>query len=364
MGVFKRWRKNKDGSKSAFWYYRFSVNGKDKWKSAGKAGPTTKAMAQAKLAEKKRQIRLGLLDMIDADVPTLIEFSKEYLSYVKETIAKRSWRRDEISISHLVRFFGESKLSSITPKDILDYQSKRLSDGKRPATINRELACLKHLFNYAKQRGNFFGENPVSNVKFLEENNQLERILSLEEEERLLSASAPHLRPIILTAVHTGMRKNELLLLKWSNIDFESNIITVEATNTKNRKKKRIPINSSLRKLLLEQKLKTGFSPYIFLNPEGKAYLGTFSLTTCFENACGRAGIKGLRFHDLRHTAATRMIEAGASIVAVSKILGHSNLAMTMRYSHPDNSLKEAVEKLANFKHNCSQNCSQEEINK
>jgi len=362
MSEFKRSRKDKNGKKKEYWYIRYTLNGKDKWESIGEAGIVTKAVAQARLAERKRQIRLGLLDMICAKIPTLFEFSNEYMTYVKTTIAKRSWRRDEISIGHLRKFFAASKLSSITPKDILDYQSKRVTDGMKPATINRELACLKHLFNFAKQRDKFFGENPVSKVKFLEENNQIERVLTSEEEITLLDACAPHLRPIILTAIHTGMRKNELLSLKWSNVDLDNNVITIESTNTKNKKLKRIPINSSLRKLLLEQKLKTSFSSYVFLNPGGNPYLGKFSLTTCFKNACSRAGIQELRFHDLRHTAATRMIEAGASIVAVSKILGHSTLTMTMRYSHPDNSLKEAVEKLANFKPTCSQIRSQEKI--
>ena len=85
----------------------------------------------------------------------------------------------------------------------------------------------------------------------------------------------------------------------------------------------------------------------MFLSEEGKPYKRHDSLKGAFEGLCRKVGIHGLRFHDLRHTAATRMIEAGASIVAVSKILGHSDIKMTMRYSHPDNSLKEAVESLA-----------------
>jgi len=264
MGVLKRVRKAKDGSENKYWYIRYTINGRDKWESVGKVGPATKAMAQERLAERNRQIRLGLLDMIGAKIPTLFEFSNEYMIYVKTTIAKRSWRRDEISIGHLRKFFAASKLSSITPKDILDYQSIRLANGKKPATINRELACLKHLFNFAKQREKFFGENPVSKVKFLEENNQIERVLTSEEEVTLLDTCASHLRPIILTAIHTGMRKNELLSLKWSNVDLDNNLITIESTNTKNKKLKRVPINSLLRKLLLEQKLKTSFSSYVF----------------------------------------------------------------------------------------------------
>ncbi len=362
MGVFKRWRKYEDGSKVPYWYIRYAVNGKIKWEAVGKAGVVTKDVALRRLAKRKQQIELGQQNEIGARVPTLREFSNEYLTYIRDTIAKRSCRRDEISVAHSNNFFGSYKLSAITPKDIVDYQSNRLKEGRKPATVNRELACLKHLFNFAKQRGKFFGENPVSKVRFLEENNQVERVLTLDEEERLIANSAPHLRPIILTAIHTGMRKGELLSLKWINADLEHNVISVEPTNTKSKKLKRIPINSKLRRILLEQKLKTGFSDYVFLNPEGKPYLSAFSVKTCFENACRRANITGLRFHDLRHTAATRMIESGASIVAVSKILGHSSLAMTMRYSHPDNSLKEAVEKLANFNINYSPNCSPETI--
>jgi site-specific recombinase XerD len=126
---------------------------------------------------------------------------KNILSYLKDIIAKRSWKRDVLSLSHLNGFLRNCKLSAITPKDIHDYQCKRLKEGAKPTTVNRELACLKHLFNIAKQRAKFFGKNPVSKVKFLKENNQVERVLSLEEEERLLACSAPDLKQIILTTI-------------------------------------------------------------------------------------------------------------------------------------------------------------------
>jgi len=100
---------------------------------------------------------------------------------------------------------------------------------------------------------------------------------------------------------------------------------------------------------LLEQKLRTGFNEYVFLSPEGKPCQRGDSLKRCFEGACRRAGIKGLRFHDLRHTAATRMVENRANIVAVRRVLGHADINTTMRYVHPDDSLRDAVEKLANF---------------
>ena len=158
------------------------------------------------------------------------------------------------------------------------------------------------------------------------------------------------------------MRKSEIISLRWPNVDLENNIITIEATNSKSKRIKRIPINSLLRKVLFEQKLRTGFSDYVFLNSNGVPYKKQNSLRTCFELARKKSKVEDLRFHDLRHTAATRMVEAGGNIVAVSKILGHADLRTTMRYAHPDNSLKETVEKLGNFNSNCSRNCSQENV--
>jgi integrase len=97
---------------------------------------------------------------------------------------------------------------------------------------------------------------------------------------------------------------------------------------------------------LIQQKLKSGGSEFVFLSPAGTPNKNPESLIGAFGRVCEKAGIVGFRFHDLRHTAATGMIERGSSIVAVSKVLGHSDLKMTMRYSHPEDSLKEAVELL------------------
>ncbi|HXG30453.1 MAG TPA: tyrosine-type recombinase/integrase [Thermodesulfobacteriota bacterium] len=353
MGVFKRWIKRKDGSKTAYWYIRYSLgNGKEKWESIGEVGRITKTVAQQMLEERKRQVRLGQLNMIGARIPTLSEFTEEYLNYVRDVKHKRSWTRDKELLSNLCKYFGDKKLSDITPKDLEDYKLARLKEVK-PATINRALGCLKHLFNLAKRWKQFFGDNPVTQVEFLEENNQMERILTHEEEERLLACSAPHLKPIILCALNTGMRKGEILSLKWFNVDLENNVITIEPTNTKSKKTKKLFINSVLRGILRELKLKSGRSEHVFLGPAGEPIK---KLRTSFEKACSRANIKGLRFHDLRHTAATRMIESGANIVAVSRILGHSTLNMTMRYTHPVDSEREALENLAKSRSNFRSN--------
>ncbi|MGE5446700.1 MAG: tyrosine-type recombinase/integrase [Ignavibacteriales bacterium] len=353
MGVFKRWIKNNDGSKTQVWYIRYTANGKDKWESIGKVGVVTKDVARARLEDRRRQVRLGQLEMIGVKVPTLSEFAEEYIRHIRDIKGNRSWMSALHYLKHLKGFFEDKKLSQITSKHVDDYKLKRLQEVK-PATVNRELACLSYIFNLAKRQKEFFGNNPVSESKLLPENNQVERILTPEEEERLLNYSSPYLRPILICALNTGMRKGEILTLKWSNVDLEINVITLEHTNTKNKKMRRIPISSTLRKTFLEQRLKSGGSEYVFLSSNGKPYKRHDSLKQAFEGACRRAGIKGLRFHDLRHTAATRMVEEGVGIDKVSKILGHSSLNMTMRYSHPEDSLKDAVEKLGNYSLNRS----------
>jgi integrase len=101
-----------------------------------------------------------------------------------------------------------------------------------------------------------FRENPVSISRLLPEHNQKERILTYEEGIKLLSFCNSYLRPIVVTALNTGMRKTKIITLKWSNVDFGNGVITIDQTNTKTQKTRRIPINSTMRTLLLEQKLK------------------------------------------------------------------------------------------------------------
>ena len=322
-------------------------NGKIRRKSVGKVGVVTKTAAREVLRKREQQIKLGQYEMIEAKIPTISDFSDVYIKYVRDIKRNRSWEAAQYQIKRLKEFFSEKNLSQITSKDIDDYKFARLMDVK-PASVNRELACLSHLFNLAKKHKRFFGENPVAISKLLPEHNQIERILTPDEERVLINSSSIELRPILACALNTAMRKSEILTLKWENIDLDRKIITLNHTNTKSKKTKRIPINSTLRKLLLEQKLKAGSSAHAFLSSNGKPYKRHDSLNQVFNGACRRANIKGFRFHDLRHTAATRMIEAGASIVAVSRILGHADLKTTMRYAHPDDSLKDAVELLTN----------------
>ena len=359
MGVFKRWHESKDGTKTPYWYYRLWHNGREIKRSIGPAGPVTKTQANRVMEETKRRLRLGEYDIIDARIPTLSEFQPHFIRHQRDIALNRSWARDEYGLKHFVSKFGSKNLTHITPGDIDDYKQMRLEEVK-PGTVKRELEVIRRLFNLAKRDKKHFGDNPVTESGMVRVENQVMRILSYEEEEKLLKHSPAHLKPIIMTALNTGMRKGELLTLTWDAVDFHNNTITIHAQHSKSRKTKKIPINSPLRKALLEQKLVTQGSGYVFLTPNGGPYKHQNCLKRAFHTACKNAGTKGLRFHDLRHTAATRMVESGANIVAVSRILGHADLKTTMRYVHPDDSLREAVENLGNFNTNRPENRTSE----
>lgn len=184
MGVLKRYRKQKDGSKTPYWYIRHWLNKEEKWESIGKVGLVTKGVAQAKLEERKRQIRLGQLDMIGMEIPIFSEFAMEYLEYIAPTKQNRSAKRSGQAINHFSKRYGRKNLSEITTEDIDNNKSIRLKEDVKPATVNRELAVIKNLFNLAHKWNRCFGHNPVSRSGMLEVHNQIERIITPGEEIR------------------------------------------------------------------------------------------------------------------------------------------------------------------------------------
>ncbi len=357
MGVFRRWVKSKESTKTAYWYVRYSINGKDKWESVGKVGEVTKAVAEKKLQDIKRKINMGVYEYQD-EKTTLESLENEYIHYVKETKKLRTWKDREFHLQTLKAYFKDKTLNQITSKDIDEFKQFRLQSIK-VASVNRELATLRHIYNLARRWKKFYGENPVSVSGLMPEDNKRDRVLSIEEEKRLLDNSALHLRPIILTSLHSGLRKGELLSLQWVNVDFDNNIFIIKPSYNKSKKLKKVPINSYLRTILLELKLRNSRkSEYVFLGDDDKPVK---DIKTAFNNACKRASIDDFKFHDLRHTSGTRLLESEVGIELISKILGHSSVELTMkRYLHPEESLKDSVEKLVDFEKSCSKNGSNE----
>jgi integrase len=169
----------------------------------------------------------------------------------------------------------------------------------------------------------------VRRVKLLPENNRRLRYLSKEQCKDLIRACSPHLQPIVITALNTGMRKEEILSLEWEkHIDLKHGFILLDVT--KNGERREIPINRTLRDTL-KQVVRHISSPYVFVDANGNRYK---DIRRSFKSALRKAGIKDFRFHDLRHCFASHLVMAGVDLTTVKELLGHKTLTMTLRYAH------------------------------
>ncbi|MCH7519039.1 MAG: tyrosine-type recombinase/integrase [Candidatus Dadabacteria bacterium] len=317
-------------------------------KTIGKVGIVTKTMAREILYQNERQIKRKQLDMLDVVIPSFNGISSEYLHHQKEVKQIRSYSRTAQAVSHFSKLFGTRKLSEISASDIDSYKQRRLKGGIKLNTIVRDLVVIRHLFNYAYNRKKFFGRNPVSESGLPQINDKKERILTTVEQERLLNNSTPELSAIIRLALNTGMRRDEFLFLKWGWVNLQEGLITLPHTHTKSNKSRKVPINKVVRKILLEKKLQSDGNNNVFHVSDTMSGSRTW-LQRTFRKACKQAGIEGLRIHDLKHTAITRMVEAGIPLIDISKIVGTSIKLIVDRYSHQKESLKKAVDILANY---------------
>jgi integrase len=331
--------------RGGMWYVDFCFGGK----RIRQVGGFTKEQARNTLAKLRIEMldeKLGFKKPASEDIP-FATFADELLeTYCKQN--KKSWRNDEQHLEKFKKFFKGDTLRSIGPEKVERYKAERKAE-VTPSTVNRGLACLKTLFNKAVEWGRL-DVSPVRNVKKFKEPKGRERILSPEEIRRLIANACDWLRPIIIVALNTGMRRNEILSLRWRNIDLVKLYISIE--DSKSGKPRTIPINMAVYEALLALPHE---SEFVFYNSKSNNhYVDT---KTAFHATCKNAksdtkdendkGIVGVRFHDLRHTAATKMIEAGVDLVTVSKILGHASIQMTMRYAHPTpENIRKAVERL------------------
>lgn len=249
-------------------------------------------------------------------------------------------RRYEIFLKPVLRFFAGKRLAEISPFELEQYKKARLEQGAKVG-VNRELTVLSTLYNQMIEWGKAT-ENPVSKVKRLKEPEGRIRWLSVEEIGRLLAACNPFLRPVIIAALNTGLRRQNLFELRAADLDFARRILT--AQRTKNGKRHSLPMNTTLLQTLKPLVVGKAPSAPVFENRNGLPYK---SMRTAFATACRKAGITDFHFHDLRHTYASHLVMAGVDPTTVKELLGHKSIGMTDRYSHISQDHKrQAVERL------------------
>ncbi|MFH1014692.1 MAG: tyrosine-type recombinase/integrase [Nitrospirota bacterium] len=323
--------------KKGNWFIDYYAYGKRK---RIKIGPS-KALAENVLRKLRVEIAENkYLDIKKEQKIKFEDFADEYLELHSKP-NNRSWfKSDRHNLNNLKAHFSGKYLHEITPLLIEKYKVER-SREVSPATVNRNLACLKSMFNRAIEWDKA-QENPVRKVKLFRENNKRLRYLEREEIVKLLANCKRNLKSIVIVALNTGMRKGEILGLKWHDVDFKRGIIYL--LNTKNSEKREIPMNEQVKTALIRTR-KHARSPYIFCKPDGKPY---GDIKKSFFTAMKKSDIINFRFHDLRHTFASQLVMSGIDLNTVRELLGHKSLEMTLRYSHlsPDHK-KRAVDILA-----------------
>lgn len=326
------------------WVSDFFHEGKRYMRSWGKISKTA-------ASEKDQKFQVEVREGKHQEKARRISFkalAEKYLAVAIVDKRPSSYRRNKTSVDALLPCFGRRPIRKITREEVEDYKRDRISQGKAPATVNREVSTMKTMLTWAVEE-KYLPVNPLSGVKMLEERNERMWILSHDDEDRLLAAcdkspqrkGGKYLGDLVRFALYSGMRLQETFGLRKDDVHLEERYILVR--DTKNRENRRVPVNNTLMEVI-RRRLAYQESDYLFSNRDGKKLT---VLTNAFWFAVKEAGlvrqeiIRGkevttrFRFHDLRHTAGSRLGMAGVDLKSIMDILGHRTTRMVIRYQHP-----------------------------
>ena len=230
--------------------------------------------------------------------------------------------------------FMDFQLSTITAWEVEKWRNKRLANGIKPATTNRQINLIKGCLSRAVE-WEVIDSHDLQKVKAQTVDNAKVRYLSKDEESRLRESLAKldikHLTTIVILAINTGMRKGEILSLQWNDINLENKVLTVDFQNAKSGNTRHIPLNTQAFNVLSDWQKLSGNIGYVFKDNNQQRILDfRYDWAALLEDA----SITDFRFHDLRHHFASKLVMASVDLNTVRELLGHSDLKMTLRYAH------------------------------
>ena len=359
MGVYQKYKDN-EGNPTGPWFVKYPyrknrATGKIKYKIE-KVGISKKLAHRVYNKKYEEYKKREHLDWEEEKPMTFSQLVDWYLE-LPDVQARTYFRDIKRYCEKWKKYFGDLLVEDIKPSMVEKYRQERLQQmayhgkykGKQkvaPASVNREVSTLKRIFNLAI-REDLANKNPCWKVEKLPENNERKRILSLEELDRLLAELPQHAKDIILADYFTGMRAGEVFDLTWDKVDLNEGYIELEAEDTKTDEPRRIYYIEEVRDIFTRlNKVRHLDHNHVF------TYKGQpiKSIKTCFKNACRRAGIENLRFHDLRHSINTMMRKAGVPKSIIMKMTGHKTSAMFDRYNTIDeDDARDALKKLNEF---------------
>ena len=259
-------------------------------------------------------------------------FNDTYLPYLKSY--KRSWGTDDSAFrNHVLPYIGRYHMDAVTAQHISEVM-QRVQSSRADGTYNNVLISIRYMFNLAIRWGAAgVTSNPTASIKLKKLSNHRERFLSAAETQHLLQVvnQSPNrmLKYMIPFLLLTGARKREVLDARWSDVDTQRSFWRIP--KTKSGRERHVPLSAAAL-ALLETVPRKRHCEWIFANPKTlRPYTNIF---TAWNTVRVEASMPELRIHDLRHSFASFLVNAGCSLYEVQKILGHSSVAMTQRYSH------------------------------
>jgi len=363
------------------YYARYRFNGVQTQLRVGEASVLTPALARDKALVIFGQVADGIDPAAArrlARVDTLGRFIEtDYNDKVLKL--KRSGAATLDRLKRCFKFLWGRKLNDPTIGNaVINWRAKRIAAGKARTTVNRDIAALRAAFSWAVEQ-EYIADHPLAKIKPLKVDSAPKvRYLTDTEEKNLIGALdkredemraardnhntwcaergyvpwpdlkevtyVDHLKPMVLVSLHTGLRRGELFSLIWEDIDLQKRTLTVAGTSSKSGNTRHIPLNATAFAALKDWRNQTRNRGLVFPSKDGKRF---DNVNSAWATVLGNAGITDFRWHDMRHTFASKLVMAGVDLNTVRELLGHSDIKMTLRYAHLAPQVKAAaVERL------------------
>jgi integrase len=349
MAVYKRdgsghiIPKNKINSTKGTWYVDKMIRGK-RYRFAV---PEATTRRQAERAEAKLKTEIFEARYGSKGKSSFVKFVDEvYLPWSKEN--KRSWKHDELYAKIIKDFFRGYNFEDISPLLIEKFKRSRRSGltnrGRERAasTVNREMAQSSKMFSLALKLG-FCSENSCRRVDAFKVNNRKERVVTYEEEGRILEAltgKLARLKTPVIVALNCGLRLGEIFNMEWRHVDFQKGVIEIPRGSTKSGKGRIAVMNRRVKDAMAELRGDSDQAGYVFPFDKQKA-------CAAFSHLCKDIELGGVTFHTLRHTFSTRLAEANVNPFTARDLMGHEEVNMTGYYTHTAiETMREAVTRL------------------
>jgi len=310
---------------SGIWWVDIWHEGKRIRKKVG-----SKSAARATCDRLKTESREGRLvpRPVKKYDPTFRELAEMYAQYAK--IHHKRKRDNSTRIRRWLDAFGDKSALSIKPHMVEEIIAKMIDEDYKPATIARELVILKAILNRAI-KNELIEKNPIARVSAPKFDNTVVRYLTPDQEERLFNALPERLHPIVTVALHTGLRQGELLKLNWEDVDFNAGTLFVR--DRKSGESTHVHMNSRVKVVICSFRKQEDFEGAIFTDTHG-GRMDARNLRRDFGIAVKKARLAPFRFHDLRHSFASRLAMQGANDRTLQTLMGHKTQRMILRYAH------------------------------